>query len=464
MNISPKLVAPKPVAVTIGVLVCIALALEVTHYQLAQHEAMEQVDQSLRNQLEGLSVIVGQSEEQHLSPVDIKKGLDRYCSLAKIEALVELNENDSLLYQSPNFKMMFLARSRELEASTGEFEVLKTPTESMRVYTRVEEPFRFIVSRSLSETESIKSLHKALSLSVIVLLLMLAPSCLIIALYWHRPSRALRKHIEDLSKQSILSPLPPIPELSHQDTTELVRRIHTIIGELHSSRKDALTFSSMASHEMRTPLTLIRNHLEVALASNPSDPSTQKLIASAYDEVLSLSGTVEDLLNLSTLQTGTANLSFTYFSLRDFLSTFYDEALLLTRTKNITIVLATVPQVTIEADAVRLRQVLFNLLDNAIKNTGHRGRIHITAETQENEILITFSDTGRGISVENISRIFEPFFRNDPDHAPVRGVGLGLPLVKWIIERHHGSVDVKSESGKGATFFIRIPRYHSTSI
>ena len=213
---------------------------------------------------------------------------------------------------------------------------------------------------------------------------------------------------------------------------------------------------------MRTPLSLIRNYLEVALNSPDVDPSVLKMIASAYDEALVLGGTVEDLLNLSTLQAGTANLTFTYFPLQEFLKSFYDEAMMLARHKDITVVLAKPPQGTMEADTARLRQVMFNLLDNAIKNTKPGGRIHISSEIQGNDILITFSDTGRGISSENLTRIFEPFFKDTCEDATTPGVGLGLPLVKWIIESHGGSVAVKSEPGKGTTFCLRIPRYHST--
>jgi two-component system phosphate regulon sensor histidine kinase PhoR len=220
----------------------------------------------------------------------------------------------------------------------------------------------------------------------------------------------------------------------------------------------------MASHEMRTPLSIIRHQLEVALSMPYQDPSLQKAIASAYDEVLRLNGTVEDLLNLSTLQTGTANLSFTYFGLHDFLKVFYDEALFLTRQKGISIVFAKVQPMTIEADAGRLRQVLFNLLDNSIKNTPAEGRIRITAEAQENDVLITFSDTGRGISPQSLSRIFEPFYSETSNDADGRGTGLGLSLVKWIVESHSGKISVESKLNEGTTFLIRIPKFQSTPI
>jgi signal transduction histidine kinase len=462
-KILPKLVSPKAVSIILLTLVSLALIAEVAHYYWAEDQPLTQVDQSLAEDAGGLYAVLSLAKQQGLSSSAIRNTVSQYYSLVRTGSYFEILENDSTLFRSTDLDPRFSFRSLRSTASGGGPITLQHSPTPMRVYTKAEGRYKLYVARSLSEIDlSWKKTHSALSFTVIALLILLAPGGLIIALYWHRPTRILKKHIESLSLQPKHLPLPPIPDFTNNDTSQLVRRIHTILENLHDSRSRALTFSSMASHEMRTPLSIIRHQLEVALSMPYQDPSLQKAIASAYDEVLRLNGTVEDLLNLSTLQTGTANLSFTYFGLHDFLKTFYDEAMFLTREKGISVVFAKVSPVTIEADAGRLRQVLFNLLDNSIKNTPAEGKIRITAEAQENDVLITFSDTGRGISPQNMTRIFEPFYSETSNDADVRGTGLGLSLVKWIVESHNGKLDVESKLNEGTTFFIRIPKFQST--
>jgi signal transduction histidine kinase len=460
--IPPKLVSPKTVSVILLALVFLALLMQVADYYWVQTRQLNQADESLRQDAERLCAFIRVARQQGLSSSTIKNELGRYYSQSDTSAFVEIIENESLLFRSPNVTPEASLRLLQSTTGAGKPVTLEQPPTSMRVYSTTEGPVKLYVARSYSDIHSSwMRVHFAFTFAAIALLILLAPAGVIIGLYWHRPVRILKKHIESLSLEYKRLPLPPIPDFPTDDTLQLVGRIHSIIEKLHDSRSRALTFSSMASHEMRTPLSIIRQQLEVALSLPNPDPSLQKAITSAYDEVLGLNRTVEDLLSLSTLQTGTAHLSFTYFGLHDFLNAFYDEALFLTRDKDISVVLAKVPSITIQADAGRLRQVFFNLLDNSIKNTPKHGRIHISADAQEDDVLILFSDTGRGISPQILARIFEPFFSETSNANDVRGTGLGLALVKWIVESHNGKIVVESELKKGTDFLIRIPKFQT---
>jgi signal transduction histidine kinase len=462
-QIPPKLVSPKVVAIVIFVLTILTLGAEIMDYWATEAAISEQVERSLSREAKRLFAVLEITKELNFLPAARFEALNRYLKLSEANSYVEVMEGDLVLYRSANLDPSVSLATRTPDSNSGKPVTIAFSSQSMRVFALVENPYRIYVARALSiEEVSWTRRHSFMVLVSVAFLLLLAPASAIVALYWHRPARALRRHVEGLWKQPRHLPLPPVPDFAHHDTNELVERIHTVIKDIHDSRSQSLTFSSMASHEMRTPLSIVRHQLETALASPTNEAALQKLIASAYDEVLRLSGTVEDLLNLSTLQAGAANLNFSYISVHEFLKTLYDEALFLTRPKDITAVLSKGPSVTIEADESRLRQVFLNLLDNSIKNTPRRGRIRISYEERGNCVVITFSDTGRGISPENLSRIFEPFFRVSSQDTDMHGSGLGLSLVKWIIESHRGKVSVESELGKGTTFYIQIPRYQST--
>jgi signal transduction histidine kinase len=130
---------------------------------------------------------------------------------------------------------------------------------------------------------------------------------------------------------------------------------------------------------------------------------------------------------------------------------------LLSRDKNITVRIEPVPQMFVQADGMRIRQVLFNLLDNALKHTPENGYIRLKCDLQDGQALLHFADTGSGIPPQVLSKIFDPFYRRTMDGFSSHGAGLGLALVKWIVAAHHGSIAVQSEIGKGTLFIITLP-------
>jgi signal transduction histidine kinase len=238
---------------------------------------------------------------------------------------------------------------------------------------------------------------------------------------------------------------------------ELIDRINEVIEKMRNSMRQVLSFSSLASHELRTPLTIMRNQVEEALHSGMPVEEQRRSLASIYDEILRMKRIVDDLLSLSTMQAGTFKIKLERAALQSMLKEFYEEASLLARDKNIAVVLEPGPPVFIQADVIRLRQVLFNLLDNALKHTIENGCIRLRHEVKDRQAVLYFSDTGSGIPPQILSRIFDPFYRRTLDGFSSHGAGLGLALVKLIVEAHHGSITVQSEMGKGTTFMMTLP-------
>jgi signal transduction histidine kinase len=157
------------------------------------------------------------------------------------------------------------------------------------------------------------------------------------------------------------------------------------------------------------------------------------------------------------MQAGTFKLERKKVAIHTLLKDFYDEALFLSREKNISVVLGQGPKAFIDGDESRIRQVLFNLLDNAIKHTPEKGRIRLNYEIQGEDVVVHFADTGPGIPPSELSKIFDPFHRVDSTNNGARGAGLGLSLVKWLVEAHGGTVSVESELGRGTKFSLRFP-------
>jgi two-component system, OmpR family, sensor histidine kinase ResE len=278
----------------------------------------------------------------------------------------------------------------------------------------------------------------------------------------HQLIQRLDQYLQVLLEQPLGNELLEPPPSPRGDLNRLTQTVSKIVVRLHASRNQALQFSSYATHELRTPLSIIRSQLESALASQARAQELRSVVASAYDEMLRLSRTVEDLLNLGTMQAGTLTLNLETISLFKFLNEFYDEALFLTRPNNISVVLKKGPDVYLKADVIRLRQVFFNLLDNAIKNTPSGNRIRLSYDLQADKVIIHFADTGIGIPSEKLKKIFEPFYTFSQKNGSQKGAGLGLALVQWIIELHQGSITVQSEVNKGTEFSIFLPYEHRT--
>ncbi len=247
-------------------------------------------------------------------------------------------------------------------------------------------------------------------------------------------------------------------EPEHIWLDDLAEKINALSESMQEGINHTLRFSALASHELRTPLAIIRNELEDALDVAATKDHLHRTMVSVYDEILRMTRIVDDLLNLSSFEAGNLRLDVSRVRLKSLLEEFYEEAMFLSRERNVSIVLAPTPDVSLQLDVVKMRQVLFNLLDNALKNTPSQGRIRITPEAENGMVLIRFSDTGKGIPSERIATLFDPFARlkDAADHSG-QGFGLGLPLVRKIIEAHGGTISVESGVSEGTTFLIELP-------
>jgi heavy metal sensor kinase len=238
----------------------------------------------------------------------------------------------------------------------------------------------------------------------------------------------------------------------------LIATFNAMISRLDASFEQMKQFSGDASHELRTPLTVIRTQLETALNSGDAQAETKQIIAHCLDEAIRMSGTIENLLLLARSDSGQVSLRHDRVDLKALIEETYEESIILASEKAITVTLQKADMVTVSGDEHRLRQMLLNLIDNAIKYSRQKGAINLRLVKDQAGARIVVSDNGIGIPSDEIPRIFDRFYRVDRARSrEMGGAGLGLSITRWIVEAHGGTIAVQSDLRKGSEFTVVLP-------
>jgi heavy metal sensor kinase len=234
--------------------------------------------------------------------------------------------------------------------------------------------------------------------------------------------------------------------------------LNVMISRLEDAINSSKQFVADASHELRTPLAVLRGELENLAQDIELKPQTRETLGSALEEVDRLAEIVEGLLALSRLDTGETREQWVKFDLAELVTTTADQMSLLAEDKNITVACDSATRVMIEGDQARLKQVVVNLLDNAIKYTPNGGRIELKIAREDGDAVLDIADDGIGIPAEALPHVFKRFFRVDSSRSREQGgAGLGLSIVKSICDAHGARVEVSSTLGQGSLFRIRQP-------
>jgi two-component system sensor histidine kinase CiaH len=214
-------------------------------------------------------------------------------------------------------------------------------------------------------------------------------------------------------------------------------------------------FAADASHELRTPLTVVKSSLE-HLRRHPDKPvsSVGNALEDIGAEVEHLTSLVDDLLLLARSDSGAISLDRLPLDLGDVAAAAASSLVKPAGAKEVSVEVDPEPAI-VEGDAARLRQLVFILVDNAIRHSPKGGHVRVAVRREGGTALLDVEDDGRGVSPEDMPHLFERFWR--ASGAPSGGTGLGLAIAKWIVERHHGSIEVSNRQGGGAHFRVRLP-------
>ena len=291
------------------------------------------------------------------------------------------------------------------------------------------------------------------------------PAFLLLALIggWFLVGRALEPvdsvvaAIRDLDASTLDARIPE--GRGTREVQELAESFNALLARLEDAFRKVREFTADASHELRTPLTVLRGEAEVALRQTRSAEEYQQVIVSSLEEAHRMGRIVEDLLLLAKGDLGEASVEKVPVDLARLLEEIGAHASMLAEAKGLSFASAGGPELTVLADPLRLRQLFWNLLDNAVKYTPEGGRIFLSyVRTEEGWVRVTVKDTGIGIPPEDLERIFERFYRVDKHRARAQGgSGLGLAICEWIARIHGGRIEVRSTVGRGSSFMVHLP-------
>ena len=218
--------------------------------------------------------------------------------------------------------------------------------------------------------------------------------------------------------------------------------------ETHESLRRKLTAN--VAHELRTPIAAMRGELEAMI--DGYIPAERESLQSLYAEIGRLRKLLDGLEELSRAEASSLNLERQSFELAPFLANIVDRLAVTSEERRISLELSCDEGLSIRADPDRLSQIVINLISNAIKACGPGGRVVVAADRKGDNVRITVTDNGSGIKEADRPFIFERFYR-----VSGNGLGLGLTIVKELVEAHGGKVTVSSEYGKGSQFIVMIP-------
>ena len=271
------------------------------------------------------------------------------------------------------------------------------------------------------------------------------------------PIRQLIGTVENVIATGQMSERMPLPQ-TNDEIGRLARLFNTMLEKNETLIRRMREALDNVAHDLRTPLTRLRGVAELALQGEPNAEACRDALLDTMEESDRVLTMLNTLMDISEAETGLMRLERQAFPVARLVEEIIELFQFVSEEKQIMVTANIPPGLQVIADRNRLRQVLVNLLDNAIKYTPGGGHVEISAQTHGNEVVVTVKDTGAGIPAEEIPRIWERLYRGDKSRSQ-RGLGLGLSLVRAIVNAHGGRIELQSDVGKGSSFTIHLANH-----
>lgn len=311
--------------------------------------------------------------------------------------------------------------------------------------------------------EIYENLH-GIQLKILLWMFIVAALVLIVSMYVMRTiTRPIGELSEGIRKMTGGDLSARVNVRGRNEFSELARAFNSMSEKIEALDKTRSQFVSNASHELKTPLSTMKILIETLLYQDPMDPAmTKDFLNDVNKEIDRLNRIVSDLLTLVNIDSGGMKLNLTELSLNALLDEQVKRLLPLARENGIEINLEMKDEIAIAGDSLKLQQVIYNVIDNAIKYTPRGGEVETILLRSGRRALIRISDTGIGIPAEDLPHIFDRFYRVDKARSRATGgTGLGLSIVKQIVQQHGGNITATSIEGKGTSFEIDLPLQQS---
>lgn len=316
-------------------------------------------------------------------------------------------------------------------------------------------------------TQTLRWLEKILVLATVVILVFATLGGYFLMEHALRPLVTLTEKAANIGRTRLGERLPVIP--TRDELERLTHSLNSMIDRMEQSLDHNRRFSADASHELRTPLTIMRGELEEMLRIDDLPPEAVGNLLSTLDEIDRMSRIVNSLMAITRLDAGGERMNLEKIDLSAIVEATTEHLRLLADEKHLLLGCSSEPEIVVFGDAMRLKQVIVNLVVNAIKYTpsdastegdavGRHGSVLVTVSTTDGFAKLQVTDNGIGISEETLPRVFDRFYRADFARSrDAGGVGLGLAIVKSIVTAHEGSVSIESVLGQGSTVTVLLP-------
>jgi signal transduction histidine kinase len=271
------------------------------------------------------------------------------------------------------------------------------------------------------------------------------------------PIATLTRAVEHVRADTLREQLP-----CKQNGDEL-DRLTEVFNDMTRRLDDSFTrvreFTLHASHELKTPLTIMRGEMETKLRDAATSGADREFLADQLDEIARLTKIVDGLTLLAKADAGQLTLVREPVRLDELVRDSFTDAQSLARPRRLQVELGACDETVVQGDRHRLKQLLLNLTDNAIKYSPAEGHVTIALSRHNGTAALVISNTGPGIPPETLSRVFDRFYRGDPAHnSAIEGCGLGLSIAQSIVTAHQGTIELVSVPDKLTTVTFKLPR------
>ena len=387
--------------------------------------------------------------------------------------LLVLDKVGRILYVSAKARQLpeddltaLVSRALDIDVGATSATLLTLRSDQIFLSARVESdsltPIERIVAGSSTSTT------EALWRDLLTSMLMLAPLVLIIggtAAYVIggvavRPITMIISELEAITDGRSLHKRLGGADASGDELARLTSTLNAMIGRLENSFGGLRRFTADASHELKTPLTVLRASIERAMMARRGSNEQMEFLEEALNEVTRMADLVNSLLSLARADEGRFDVVRDVVLMDSMLRDIAETATILGEPNGILVVVTGCEPLTVEGDAPRLRQLLLNLVENAIKYTTVGGTVELCLAAEHGAAVLTVKDTGMGIAAADLPFIFERFWRADRARSRASGrggTGLGLAISQYIAQAHGGSLTVQSRLGRGSTFTLTLP-------
>src|ERR1700722_14478991 len=442
-----------------AVLAVVLSAFGVSAYVAMRHSIRKTVDEELQIRAEGVHQLIERTIKRG-HPEDLPEGLREHTELRQGGALLQVSdEQGNWLYRSPVMSDYGVPRPATIPRRATEFLGKDVP---LRIWTKKVSVAgqSYIIQSALEMDDFYESLnHFALLLLISIPSLLL---CAVAAGYWIStralsPVDLITQTARTISAQNLSSRLV-VPDTG-DELQRLSETLNGMLDRLEAAFKKITQFTADASHELRTPVAVMRTRAELSLRKARSPEEYRDVIAEVLTELEKTSGLIEQLMFLARADSGAETLHFSPTNVTEVLREACHQGSALAEAKQIGFQeQISTDSMWIRGDATSLRRLFLILIDNAVKYTPANGQVEVSLHRNNGYAIAQVRDTGIGITENDLPNVFERFYRADKARTrELGGVGLGLSIGRWITEVHSGTIEVQSAPGRGSVFQIRLP-------